>query len=149
MFLIYEPQLAKQENALLMMNEPLSKIMVTDLKTVSPDATLDIVRELFQQNRIHHLPVVEGKQLVGMISTTDLYKLGKPFDEYRGIKVKEVMTNKVGTLFSNEQIGAAAEVFLENLFHAVPIVNEERELVGLVTTFDVLKFQFEQEYPKR
>jgi CBS domain-containing protein len=131
------------------MNEPLSKIMITDLKTVSPEATLDTVRELFQQNRIHHLPVVEGKKLVGMVSVTDLYKLGRSFDEYRNIRVKEVMTDKVGTLYPNEQIGAAAEVFLENLFHAVPIVNEERELMGLVTTFDVLKYQFDQEYPKR
>jgi len=132
-----------------MMNEPLSKIMITDLKTVSPDATLNTVRELFQQNRIHHLPVVEGKKLVGMVSMTDLYKLDKSFDEYRNIRVSEVMTDKVGTLFPNEQIGAAAEVFLENLFHAVPIVNEERELMGMVTTFDVLKYQFEQEYPRK
>lgn len=132
-----------------MMNEPLSKIMITDLKTVSPDATLNTVRELFRQNRIHHLPVVEGKKLVGMVSMTDLYKLDKSFDEYRNIRVSEVMTDKVGTLFPNEQIGAAAEVFLENLFHAVPIVNEERELMGMVTTFDVLKYQFEQEYPRK
>ena len=132
-----------------MMNEPLSKIMTTHVYTLNPDDTLARAKDIFMQHRIHHLPVVEGKKLVGMLSTTDLYKLGKSFAEYEEIFVKDVMTQKVGTLNPQEQIGAAAEVFLENLFHAVPIVNDDRELLGIVTTFDIIKHQFNKEYPKR
>ena len=57
------------------------------------------------------------------------------------------MTKKVATLYANEKIGAAAQVFLENLFHGLPIVDENDNLIGIVTTHDVLKYEFLKEYP--
>ena len=51
---------------------PVSDIMTRDLITVAPDDRLARVKEIFQNHRIHHLPVVdEGDLLVGLISKTD------------------------------------------------------------------------------
>jgi acetoin utilization protein AcuB len=90
---------------------------------------------------------VEGKKMVGIITSFDLVKLGKAHDDYGDIKVETVMTQHVATLGPDEKIGAAAEVFLENLFHGLPIVDERGELVGIVTTHDILKYEFLREYP--
>ena len=45
-------------------------------------------------------------------------------------------------------LGVGAEVLMEHLFHAVPIVNEHKELVGIVTTYDVLRYEYGKEYPE-
>ena len=128
------------------MNEPVSSVMTTDLITVSPDESLDRVKEIFNTTRIHHIPVVEGDSIIGLVTTWDMWKLNKPFEEYSSIYVKDVMTTKVATLEPKSKIGTAAEVFLENLFHALPIVDSGK-LVGIITTFDVLQYQFLKEYP--
>ncbi|HQU60501.1 MAG TPA: CBS domain-containing protein, partial [Saprospiraceae bacterium] len=39
----------------------------------------------------------------------------------------------------NARINVALEIFMENRFHAVPVVEENGELVGIVTTFDIIK----------
>lgn len=130
-----------------MMNEPISRIMTREVLTVKPGDNLNVVKDILFTKRIHHLPVVEGKKMVGIITSFDLVKLGKAHEDYAGITVESVMTRGVATLGPNEKIGAAAEVFLENLFHGLPIVNERGELVGIVTTHDILKYEFLREYP--
>jgi CBS domain-containing protein len=58
------------------------------------------------------------------------------------------MTHRIAKLELDDKVGTAAEIFLENRFHALPIVDENDHLLGIVTTFDVLKYEFEKEYPK-
>jgi len=121
--------------------------MSTNLITVHPKDKLTRVRDIFLNTRIHHLPVVDDSgDLVGLLTTYDLFKLNYTLDEYHAITADRVMTTRLAKLEPHEKIGAAAEIFLENLFHAVPIVSGNR-LVGLVTSFDVLKYEFKKAYP--
>lgn len=129
------------------MNEPISKIMTTNLITASPDVTLDKIKDIFQSRKIHHLPITKNGQVIGLITTADLLWLNKPFEEYPNIKAKDVMTTKVGKMGPHDKIGAAADVFLRNWFHAIPIVDDDNKLVGIVTTFDVLKYSYSKAYP--
>lgn len=129
------------------MNEPISSIMSTNLLTVSPEMPLSEVKDLFKKKSIHHVPVVEGKKIVGLITTSDLYWLNKTFQEYEGMQASDVMTSKLATLNPDAKIGVAAQIFLRNWFHALPIVDENGDLLGIVTTFDILKYSFMKEYP--
>lgn len=128
------------------MNETVSSIMTTQLVTVNADDKLSKVRDILTKKRIHHVPVVEGSKLIGIVTTGDLMWLNKSFDEYDSINVSDVMTRKIATLDPDDKIGSAAEVLLENLFHCIPIV-EDGKLVGLVTAHDVLKYEYSKEYP--
>jgi CBS domain-containing protein len=130
-----------------MMNEPISSIMTTDVITVSPDASLAEVRKILFSNRIHHLPVIDKKKLVGIITSYDIVKLEDDFSEISGKSIEPYMTNKVAKLLPKDKIGTAAEVFLENRFHGIPIVNEDQQLVGIITTHDILMHLFDKEYP--
>jgi len=130
-----------------MMNEPLSSIMSTGLTTLSPDDLLEKAKNIFLDTKIHHLPVVTDEdRLVGLITSYDLCKLSVKHTNFHEMKVSEVMTTHIATLEPNEKIGAAAEVLLEHLFHAVPIVLDGR-LKGIVSSFDILKYEFAKEYP--
>ncbi len=131
-----------------MMNEPISSIMSTNLYTVGPNDSLSAARKILTMHRIHHVPVVEdGKKLVGLVTTYDLFKLSYHPDELDSIKVREIMTRKLATLEPHDKVGSAAEIFLEHLFHAVPIL-KDGQLVGIVTSFDVMKYEFKKAYPK-
>ena len=131
-----------------MMNEVVSGIMSTVLKTVTPTDNLQTVKEILIGNRIHHIPVVEGKKLVGLITTYDLFKVNIDQKDYINTKVGDVMTRKLAVIEPNDKVGTAAEIFMEHLFHAVPVV-KDGDLVGIVTSFDVLKYEYNKEYPPR
>lgn len=131
-----------------MMNEYVQGVMTSNVITLSPDDTLAEARKILLGKRIHHLPIVEGKKLVGLVTSWDLFKLGKSADEYGSMKCRDVMTTHIATLEPDQHLGAAAEVLMEHLFHAIPIVNEEHELVGIVTTYDLLKYEYRKEYPE-
>ncbi len=131
-----------------MMNEPIHAHMTKDVITLKPDSTLGEAREIMLGKHIHHLPVLEGKRLVGMITSWDIFKLGKSVEDYAGIKAREVMTTRVATLEPDQHLGAVADVLTRHLFHAVPIVNDQHELLGIVTSTDIIRYEHTKEYPE-
>jgi len=131
-----------------MMNEKISTIMITDVISVGPNDTLEHVKNLLIAEKIEHLPVVDDKKLVGIISYHDLWELNKDLKEYPKFKAKEIMTRKVAFLEPSAKIGTAAELFLQNLFHCIPICDEEKNLVGIVTNLDIIWYAYKKEYPK-
>lgn len=124
---------------------PVSTIMSTDLLTVNPKDTLDKVKLIFDTHNIHHLPVVRYKEIVGIISKTDLLYFLKGFNKDKKAEAKElmshyvdeIMTTGLAKIASTDRIDVALKVFKENLFHAIPIV-DNNELVGIVTTYDII-----------
>jgi CBS domain-containing protein len=131
-----------------MMNEYVQSVMTRNVITLSSAHTLADARDILLSKHIHHIPIVEGNKLTGMISSWDIFKLGKSAEECKHIKIGDVMTTKVATLEPDSHLGAAAEVLMEHLFHAIPIVNDGRELLGIVTTYDLLKYEYSKEYPE-
>ena len=132
-----------------MMNEPISSIMKKNLVTVTPEQSIREAHDLLRSKRIHHLPVLEGTKLVGILTTYDIFKLDIAPADYDKHKVSEYMTTKLATLGPNDKVGSAVLVFVENLFHALPIVDEDKNAVGIVTTLDVMKYSLKKEYPER
>lgn len=122
--------------------------MTTNVITLKPDSTLGEARDILLKKRIHHIPIVENKMLVGMVTSWDLFKLGKAADDYQSMKVSEIMTTKIATLEPDQHLGAVADVLTRHLFHAVPIVNDKRELLGIVTSTDIIRYEHSKEYPE-
>ncbi len=132
-----------------MMNEPVSTIMVRDVITVRPEDSLQKVKEILINKRIHHVPVTkEDGTLLGIVTTYDLFKLGVDHKDYPTTRVENVMTKILATLEESDKVGTAAEVFMEHLFHALPVVSGKK-LIGIVTSFDVLRYEYNREYPKK
>ena len=124
-----------------MMN--LDMIMSTDLKTVSPKQSLADVRAIMQENRIHHVPVVnEDNDLVGLVTLYDVLAATDSIlrdDASRlkagEIKVEDVMIRDLATVDEHASLRQAA-LFLEN--HGIgclPVVTDGN-LRGIVTDTD-------------
>ncbi len=131
-----------------MMNEYVTAIMTKEVITLTPDNYLEEARNLMIAKHIHHMPIVQNNKLVGMLTSWDFFKLGKATNELGSIKISEVMTTKIAALDPDQHIGAVAELLMEHLFHAVPIVNDDRELLGIVTSTDLITYEYNKEYPE-
>jgi acetoin utilization protein AcuB len=128
---------------------PISSIMTQKVIAVNPDDNLADLKEIFDSKKIHHLPVVKHKEIIGMVSKADFLHfmhgytnndLDKFVDDARmkSWKASEIMTKGLAKVDSKEPIRTALDVFLVNRFHAIPVV-DEGELVGIITTFDIIK----------
>ncbi len=124
--------------------------MITKLITVNPQDKLTVVKEIFDKNNIHHIPVVRYKEIVGMLSKTDFLHFLRGFNQndedrfvnearLRAYTAEDLMTKRLAKLTPDERINVALEIFLVNRFHAIPIVNDAGELEGILTTFDIIK----------
>lgn len=127
---------------------PISEVMKTELITIDPETTLKRVEEIFANHSFHHLPVIDSGKLIGMLSVNDLklyqshtshVDYNEGLEEFRLNKhrAKEIMTTGLGKLEPTDRLEVAVEVFKENLFHALPVVEDER-LVGIITTYDII-----------
>jgi acetoin utilization protein AcuB len=123
--------------------------MKKELITLSPDDVLLKVRDVFDNNRIHHIPIIKDGVLQGLVSKSDYLFFCRTFDGRRederfkkfrldNHEVSDIMTTGVATLSPSDKVNVALELFNENLFHSIPII-EEGQLVGIVTTFDIIK----------
>jgi len=122
--------------------------MSTDLVTLTPGDDLWTAKQLFEKHKIHHIPVVRYKDIVGMLSLTDLnlfyhgYSKGRDAqlekEHMQETRVDEIMTKQLAKLEASDQIRTALEVFKLNRFHALPVVENGDDLIGMITTHDII-----------
>lgn len=121
------------------------KRMTRDVFTVSRGDTLKFASNLLREHRIHQLPVVEGGELIGFLSGTDIRN--STFEEttvaengkivVKNKTVEEIMTSEVITVSPWDTVEDALLVFHRRRLGALPVV-EGKKLVGIITKADVL-----------
>lgn len=124
--------------------------MSTELITVEPSDPLKKVKAIFDKRNIHHVPVVSYKNILGIVSRTDFDQFTHGYNKGKGRgedliqatrletwQVKDIMTEGLAKIDSKEPIRTVLGLFKMNRFHAIPVV-DDGELVGIVTTFDII-----------
>lgn len=132
--------------------EHVSKIMTPNPITVNTTNRVAEVAKIFSEKNIHHIPVVSGEKLIGMISKTDIDKVSfvtNLQDEkantaiYDSLQIEQVMTNQLDTVQQDDEVREAAELLATGRYHAIPVLDDEK-LTGIVTSTDVIKYLLEQ-----
>ena len=131
-------------------NEPVSNIMSSKITAVQEGQPLSEVRHKMINSNIHHVPILSGKNLVGMVSFTDMMKLNVVIngaDNHtidaiidQQFTISDIMSTDLTTLNDGDTIRQAAEVLSENNFHAVPVTDSNSELQGIVTSSDLIRY---------
>lgn len=127
----------------------LEQIMSKRVVSVTPDDQLSLIHHLFKETGFHHLVVIEDTKLVGIISDRDLFKalspnLGTPGETPKDLatlkkRAHQVMSREPITLKADDSVYAAVDLFNENPISSIPIVDEEKTPVGIVSWRDILK----------
>jgi acetoin utilization protein AcuB len=130
-----------------------SAIMTKDIIAITRSDDLQRAEMLFKRHHIKHIPVVSGETVIGMLSYSDLLKISYAYvsdDEhhvdtvvYNMFTIEQVMTKDIVTITSETTIKEAAEILAKGEFHALPVV-EDGDLVGIVTTTDLLNYFIKQ-----
>lgn len=136
--------------------DKVGKIMTTELVQLNVSDDLYKAERLFNKHNIRHIPVLEGKRIVGILSLTDLMRISYAdvIDEdddtvesvvYNMFKLPQVMTKVPKTVTSDTTIKDAATILATREFHALPVVDND-ELVGIITTTDVIRYYLNEVY---
>ena len=122
---------------------PVSQIMSKDIVTIDPTKTLYEAEALFKKHHIRHIPVVEGRKLIGVLSLTDLLRISFADLSDDMFTIPQVMAKVPLSISPDTTIKEAAEILAGQTFHALP-VTENGNLVGMLTTTDLIKYLLEQ-----
>ena len=135
-------------------NEAITHIMSNNVDSIQEGQNLSEVRRLMTEKAIHHIPIVNGKKLAGIISFTDMMKLSlitngateHTIDSIidQQFSIKDVMTENPKVLKDSDSIRNAAELLVEGNFHSLPVVSNEGDLVGIVTSTDLIRYLNDQ-----
>lgn len=135
-------------------NEPITHIMTANPITVHVGQKPSEVRALLAEGAFHHVPVVSGERLVGMISSTDMIRLSfasyvgddRAFDAWldHTFTIEEIMQRDLTTLNTGDAVRDAATVLSANNFHSLPVVGAEGALAGIVTSADLIQYLLDQ-----
>lgn len=127
--------------------------MTKNVATVQVSDDLHDVIDLVKKNHIRHVPVLEGHEVVGIISSTDINRLtfSSLFENQEGadeailemLSISQVMTQKPRVVEAALSIRDVAEILASEEYHALPVV-ENGQLAGIVTTTDVIKYLLQQ-----
>lgn len=119
------------------------QVMQASPTTVSPGERVIHVRRLLLEEDLLATPVMEGRELVGIVTMRDVLMKLVAFqevvpDQYkseriRNLLVEDVMTQPAVTIRTDEMLPHAAKVMLDKRFSSLPVVNLENELVGMLT----------------
>lgn len=125
-----------------------SEVMTRRPVALAPDDTVETACRLFEREHFHHLLVVDGQRLVGVVSDRDVLRAVSPFldtgaerdrDRYtlrRALHM--VMTRQLVTASPQEPVSDAAGRMIEARVGCLPVCESERP-VGIVTRSDLLK----------
>jgi acetoin utilization protein AcuB len=125
--------------------------MTRRVVTIGPEASIFEAQDLMAQNRVRHIPVVEeGDKLVGIVSDRDL-RSALPFrylkegvspeeqERLQRLRVKDIMTREVFTISPAYTIQDALLMIQNSKVGALPVVDEEGRLKGILSVRDLLR----------
>ena len=121
--------------------------MTEPVFSVTPSTTISVAHQTMKQKAVRRLPVVDGEQLVGMVTIGDVRE-ASPSDAttlsiwelnylWAQITVEKIMTRDLITVKPETPILDAAELMLEHKVSGLPVLDNGSRLVGIITESDI------------
>lgn len=117
--------------------------------TVSSKTSLRQAQQIMRDSQIRHLPVVDGHQLVGIISSGDIRRASPSSATtlsvwelralWEKVTVAEAMSRQLVTISGMTSVYEAVRLMYENRFNSLPVVGENKRLIGIFTEVDLYR----------
>jgi len=136
-----------------MKNGLVSYWMTSPVVSVSPKTFIVDARRIMNAEKIRALPVVSDEKVVGIITWRGLLRTDASILDNAVMKkeisitekrVEDIMTvNPIG-IFPHSLMPKAARIMLENKITALPVFNDQRGALGILTTSDLFRFMIDE-----
>jgi acetoin utilization protein AcuB len=129
---------------------PISEIMTTLVRTAALGDKLSDVRHLMVEGKFHHMPIVDGEKLVGILSARDLIQISRSNGGAEATSARldafstigESMQTDLVTMQFDESVERAIDLLSDGAVHSVLVLDRDDHLVGIVTNVDILDYLF-------
>jgi len=136
----------------------ITKLMSSDVVTVTMDDTVATIKDIFDNTHFHHLLVTDNSTLAGVISDRDILRiisprLGTAAETTRdshclSLKAHKIMSRELVYLTQNDTVEDAVNIFNVHKISCIPVVNESHAPIGIVSWRDIIK-AVAQNYKKK
>ena len=115
-----------------------SQYMSRSVLSIPPQTEFHRAFDMMHGRRIHHLPVVDGDRVVGIVAERDLLLAAANFGSAE-VPVAEIMHGSPVCVSENADLKHAAQLLVSNHIGSLPVLNSRRMLVGIITETDIFK----------
>ena len=143
--------------------------MTEDVVSIGPEATIPEAARIMWENQLSSLPIVENGKVIGMLTDFDMIARETEYDapmyvpfldayfripgsgdpeQLRRIlatTARELMTTPAITISPETTVQEAATIMYDKRLNALPVVNDDREIVGIVTRADIVRLMVADE----
>jgi len=113
-------------------------LMVKDVITISPDASVQDALELMMHHHINGVVVTEHNKVRGILTETDFLRKVYGSTNLHELKVREVMTSPILTVSSTSTVISVVKLMLKRSIRKIPVV-KGTELVGIISFTDAFR----------
>jgi CBS domain-containing protein len=117
--------------------------MVRDVQYVGPEMTVEEVKEKLINSNFHGFPVVENGYLLGYVTAKELLR----YMETPKAKLRSVISRGTLCVIPSMSIDDATRVLFRYGLRNLPVVDEEKRLVGIISNIDIVRSQIEKSRP--
>lgn len=115
-----------------------SQYMSQPVLSIAPEMDFHLAYDLMLSRGIHHLPVVDGDKLLGIVGERDLLLAAAHFGQ-AVLPVKEIMRSPVVTVSAEATIAHAARLLVLRRVGSLPVLDRRKAIVGIITETDMFK----------
>lgn len=115
-----------------------NRYMSRAVLTVTPQTEFHLALDLMRSRRIHHLPVVDGGRVVGMVAERDLLLAAANFGSAQ-VPVGEIMSSPAVCIGESALLKDAARTLVEKHIGSLPVLDANDALVGIITETDIFR----------
>ena len=112
-------------------------LMTRDPVVISPDRSIVEASKLLIQHKIRRLPVVEGKELVGLVTVADIVRVAEGMNIEESIE--PYLEKETVVLWSEMPLPVAGSIMEFAAVEACPVIDTDLKLVGMISDRDLIK----------
>lgn len=118
----------------------LNEVMTPEVETISPDATLQQAARKMASLDVGFLPIVQDDEVLGVITDRDIaVRAAARGLDPKHTEVRSAMTETLICAYTMQDVEVGARLMMENQIRRLPILDDEKRLVGIISLGDLSK----------
>ena len=111
-------------------------VMSRDVQVISPNGTIREAALRMLKGNFGMMPVEENDRMIGAVSDRDIAIHAVAQGKDTNTQVRDVMSEGIICAFENDTVAEAAKLMAEHQVRRLPVLNEDKRLVGIVSLGD-------------